>query len=127
MPAAQWPRGIHPATRTFQGLRIWVNDELGALDAWLDGLDALVAPGGRAAVIAFHSLEDRPVKRRFEALCRGCICPPDFPVCGCGRRPAWRLVSRKPVVAGEAEVDANPRSRSAHLRCIEKIPQEVVR
>ncbi|MFM2152172.1 MAG: hypothetical protein RL199_607 [Pseudomonadota bacterium] len=121
MPASQWPRGIHPATRTFQALRIWVNDELGALEGWLDALESIVGPGGRAGVIAFHSLEDRPVKRRFEAMCKGCICPPDFPVCGCGRTPAWRLVTRKPVVAGEAEVEANPRSRSAHLRCIERV------
>jgi 16S rRNA (cytosine1402-N4)-methyltransferase len=121
MPASQWPRGINPATRTFQALRIWVNDELGALESWLDALGSIVAPGGRAAVIAFHSLEDRPVKRRFEAMCKSCICPPDLPVCGCGRTAAWRPVTRKAVVAGEAEVDANPRSRSAHLRCIERV------
>jgi 16S rRNA (cytosine1402-N4)-methyltransferase len=121
IPAAKWPKAVHPATRTFQALRIWVNDELGALDAWLAALPDLVAPGGRAAAIAFHSLEDRPVKRRFAQLCTGCVCPPDLPVCGCGRRPQWRLVTRQPVTASDAEVAANPRARSAHLRCIERL------
>jgi 16S rRNA (cytosine1402-N4)-methyltransferase len=121
IPASQWPRGIHPATRTFQALRIWVNDELGALRAWLDALPSLVAPGGRAAAIAFHSLEDRPVKQRFAELTRGCICPPALPVCGCGRTAAWQLVTRKPAVASASEIDVNPRSRSAHLRCVERL------
>lgn len=121
IPAARRPDHIHPATRTFQALRIWVNDELGALEAWLDALPALVAVGGRAAAISFHSLEDRPVKQRFQELTRGCICPPDLPVCGCGRTAGWKLVTRKAVTASDAEIAANPRSRSAHLRCIERV------
>jgi 16S rRNA (cytosine1402-N4)-methyltransferase len=120
-PAKMWPRGIHPATRSFQGLRIAVNDELGALEAWLAALPSLLGPGGRACAIAFHSLEDRPVKKRFAELTTGCICPPDLPICGCGRTAGWRLVTRKPVKATEAEVAENPRSRSAHLRCVERI------
>lgn len=126
IPAAKWPRGIHPATRTFQGLRIWVNDELGALDAWLAALPELIAPGGRAAAISFHSLEDRPVKQRFAELCQGCICPPAMPMCGCGRTARWRLVTRQPVVAGEAELMSNHRARSAHLRCVERLAAQGV-
>lgn len=121
IPRALWPKSIHPATRTFQALRIAVNDELGALEAWLDQLPELLAPGGRACVIAFHSLEDRPVKRRFQELTRGCICPPDMPVCGCGRAAGWRLVTRRPIDASPQEVETNPRARSAHLRCIERL------
>ncbi len=120
-PASQRHGPIHPATRTFQALRIAVNDELGALEAWLAQLPELVRPGGRAAAIAFHSLEDRPVKRRFAELSKGCICPPAMPVCGCGRTAQWRLVTRQAVVASEAEVAANPRARSARLRCIERL------
>jgi 16S rRNA (cytosine1402-N4)-methyltransferase len=125
IPRATWPKLVHPATRTFQALRIAVNDELGALNAWLDALPDLVAPGGRACVIAFHSLEDRPVKQRFAELTRGCICPPDMPVCGCGRAAGWRLLTRKPVSAGEDEIAANPRSRSARLRCVERLFSKV--
>jgi 16S rRNA (cytosine1402-N4)-methyltransferase len=121
IPRKQWPRVIHPATRTFQALRIAVNDELGALNAWLAALPSFIAVGGRACAISFHSLEDRPVKQRFVELSKGCICPPDFPVCACGRTPSWRLVTRKAVTASEAEVELNPRARSAHLRCIERI------
>lgn len=120
-PAARWPRHHHPATRTFQALRIWVNDELGALESLLGALPSLILPGGRAAVIAFHSLEDRPVKKAFQRLATGCICPPGLPACGCGRVAAWRLVTRKSVTAGEAELDTNPRARSAHLRCLERL------
>jgi len=121
IPRRAWPRKIHPATRTFQALRIAVNDELGALAAWLDGLPALLAPGGRAAVISFHSLEDRMVKEKFRALTQVCTCPPDLPVCACGRKPAFAPVTRKAVVASEAEVSANPRARSAKLRAVEKL------
>jgi 16S rRNA (cytosine1402-N4)-methyltransferase len=121
IPRRAWPRKIHPATRTFQALRIAVNDELGALAAWLDGLPRLLAPGGRAAVISFHSLEDRRVKERFRALTRACTCPPDLPVCACGARATFAPVTRKPIVPSEAEVASNPRARSAKLRAVEKV------
>ena len=121
IPRAMWPRVINPATRTFQALRIWVNDELGALESWLAALPSIIAVGGRACVISFHSLEDRPVKQRFVELSKGCICPPDLPMCACGRTPTWRVVTRKAVVAGEQELNANPRARSARLRCIERL------
>jgi len=114
-------RGGHPARRTFQALRIAVNDELGALTAGLEDALSLLQAGGRVGVISYHSLEDRIVKRRFAAGATGCICPPDLPVCGCGRTAALRLVTRHPVVPGEAEVAANPRARSARLRVAEKV------
>jgi 16S rRNA (cytosine1402-N4)-methyltransferase len=122
IPRKAWPRRIHPATRTFQALRIAVNDELGSLAAWLDSLPSLLKAGGRAAAISFHSLEDRMVKERFRALTQACICPPDLPVCACGRRAAFAAVTRKAVVASDEEVAANPRARSARLRAVEKLP-----
>lgn len=121
IPRKAWPRKIHPATRTFQALRIAVNDELGALAAWLDGLPRMLAPGGRGAVISFHSLEDRMVKERFRALARACTCPPDFPVCACGAKASFAPVTRKVVTASDAEVARNPRARSARLRAVEKL------
>ncbi len=121
IPRKAWPRRIHPATRTFQALRIAVNDELGALAAWLEGLPSLLAVGGRAAVISFHSLEDRMVKQRFRELARACTCPPDLPVCACGARASFAPVTRRAVTASPAEVAANPRARSAKLRAVEKI------
>ncbi|HSD19571.1 MAG TPA: 16S rRNA (cytosine(1402)-N(4))-methyltransferase RsmH [Anaeromyxobacter sp.] len=121
IPRKAWPRRIHPATRTFQALRIAVNDELGALAAWLDGLPAMLNVGGRAAAISFHSLEDRMVKQRFRALTQACTCPPDLPVCACGARAAFAAVTRKAVVPAEDEVAVNPRARSAKLRAVEKI------
>ena len=121
IPRKAWPRKIHPATRTFQALRIAVNDELGALATWLEALPAILAPGGRAAAISFHSLEDRMVKERFRSLTQACTCPPDLPVCACGAKATFAPVTRKPVVAGEAEVAANPRARSAKLRVVEKL------
>ncbi len=121
VPRAMWPKTLHPATKTFQALRIAVNDEIGALEAWLEALPSLVAVGGRACAISFHSLEDRPVKQRFVELSKGCICPLDLPMCACGRVPTWRVLTRKPVLAGDAEVEANPRARSAKLRCIERL------
>jgi 16S rRNA (cytosine1402-N4)-methyltransferase len=121
IPRKAWPRKIHPATRTFQALRIAVNDELGALAAWLESLPAVLAPGGRAAAISFHSLEDRMVKEKFRALAQACTCPPDLPVCACGARAEFAPVTRKPVVASEAEVARNPRARSAKLRVVEKL------
>jgi 16S rRNA (cytosine1402-N4)-methyltransferase len=121
IPRKAWPRKIHPATRTFQALRIAVNDELGALARWLEALPSILAPGGRAAAISFHSLEDRMVKEGFRSLTRACTCPPDLPVCACGAKATFAPVTRKPVVAGDAEVAANPRARSAKLRVVEKL------
>jgi len=121
IPRKAWPRRIHPATRTFQALRIAVNDELGALAAWLEALPSVLAPGGRAAAISFHSLEDRMVKEKFRALTQGCTCPPDLPICACGAKASFAPVTRKPIVAGDAEVAANPRARSAKLRVLEKL------
>ena len=121
IPRRAWPRRIHPATRTFQALRIAVNDELGALAAWLDALPSVLAPGGRAAAISFHSLEDRMVKERFRALTRACTCPPELPVCVCGARASFAALTRKPVVASDDEVARNPRARSAKLRGVEKL------
>jgi 16S rRNA (cytosine1402-N4)-methyltransferase len=110
-----------PATKTFQALRIAVNDELGEVERGIAaGLD-LLAPGGRFAVIAFHSLEDRIVKQRFAEAARGCICPRDVPVCVCGRVPTIRIVGR-PIRPSASEVAANPRSRSAVLRVVERLP-----
>jgi len=121
IPRKAWPRGIHPATRTFQALRIAVNDELGALADFLAALPRIVSRGGRAAAIAFHSLEDRMVKQSFARLATGCICPPDLPVCACGRTAEFRLLTRKAVKASETEEAENPRSRSARLRAVEKL------
>ena len=106
----------HPAKRVFQALRIAVNDELGQLEAALPAAVAMLRPGGRLAVISFHSLEDRIVKQFFAARSKGCTCPPDFPVCVCGKEPELRLLTRKPVRPSAAEVDANPRAASARLR-----------
>jgi 16S rRNA (cytosine1402-N4)-methyltransferase len=121
IPRKAWPKRIHPATRTFQALRIAVNDELGALAAWLDGLPSLLSAGGRAAAIAFHSLEDRMVKERFRALTQACTCPPDLPVCACGAKAGFSPVTRKAVQASDEEVARNPRARSARLRAVEKL------
>jgi len=121
IPRKAWPRRVHPATRTFQALRIAVNDELGALAAWLDGLPSLLDAGGRAVAISFHSLEDRMVKERFRALTRACTCPPDLPVCACGARAGFAAVTRRALRASEEEVGRNPRSRSARLRAVEKL------
>ncbi|HEX8033424.1 MAG TPA: 16S rRNA (cytosine(1402)-N(4))-methyltransferase RsmH [Ktedonobacterales bacterium] len=115
------PGGIHPATRTFQALRIAVNDELGSLETALTAALDVLAPGGRIAVISFHSLEDRIVKHFFQADERGCICPPELPACVCGRSPRLRILTRHPVTAGEDELTRNPRARSAKLRVAERI------
>ncbi|NLG24903.1 MAG: 16S rRNA (cytosine(1402)-N(4))-methyltransferase RsmH, partial [Clostridiales bacterium] len=114
--------GSHPARRTFQALRIAVNDELEPLAGALCDIAQLLKPGGRLAVISFHSLEDRIVKRTFRGLAQPCTCPPGFPVCVCGRRPTARPVNRKPIAASPGEVRENPRARSAMLRAIEKLP-----
>jgi 16S rRNA (cytosine1402-N4)-methyltransferase len=112
---------IHPATRTFQALRIAVNDELGALEVALPQAIGVLASGGRLAVISFHSLEDRLVKRFLQRESRDCICPPEIPVCRCGHVATVRLVERKPIRPGADEVEANPRSRSARLRLAERL------
>lgn len=113
---------IHPATRTFQALRIAVNDELEALGEVLPQAQALLRPGGRMAVISFHSLEDRLVKQHFRRESQDCICPPELSVCACGHQATLRIVTRKPIVPGDDEVARNPRSRSAKLRIAEKLP-----
>jgi 16S rRNA (cytosine1402-N4)-methyltransferase len=118
------PGGIHPATRTFQALRIAVNDELASLEAALPAAVELLRPGGRLAVISFHSLEDRIVKHYFQQEERGCVCPPEMPVCVCGRTPRLRIVTRHPLTASEAETSTNPRARSAKLRVAEKVQAE---
>jgi 16S rRNA (cytosine1402-N4)-methyltransferase len=110
----------HPAKRVFQALRIAVNDELGQLEDGLESALAVCAPGGRVAVIAFHSLEDRMVKQRFVKSAKGCICPPDLPVCGCGRTPEFRLVTSKAVRPNAEEIATNPRSASARLRVVQR-------
>ncbi|MCH5298813.1 MAG: 16S rRNA (cytosine(1402)-N(4))-methyltransferase RsmH [Ruminococcus sp.] len=113
-------RNGHPARKTFQALRIEVNHELDALRAGLEDAFDLLCDGGRLAVITFHSLEDRIVKQAIAKWCEGCTCPPDFPVCVCGKKPQARSINRKPIVANSQELDANPRSRSAKLRICEK-------
>ena len=112
--------GGHPAKRVFQALRIAVNDELGQLADGLESALELCQPGGRVAVISFHSLEDRMVKQRFVKSAKGCICPPDLPVCGCGRTPEFRLVTSKAVRPNAEEVATNPRSASARLRVVQR-------
>ena len=113
--------GSHPARRTFQALRIAVNDELTPLEPALNDLADLLNPGGRLCVITFHSLEDRIVKNAFRTMADPCICPKNMPICVCGRKPTVKLVSRKPITASAEELAANPRSRSASLRVIEKL------
>jgi 16S rRNA (cytosine1402-N4)-methyltransferase len=112
---------IHPATRVFQALRIAINDELGALETVLLQLPALLKPGGRFAAITFHSLEDRIVKRFIQRESRDCVCPPDFPVCRCEHRATLRAITGRPLCPSEAEIKANPRSRSAKLRIAERL------
>jgi 16S rRNA (cytosine1402-N4)-methyltransferase len=113
--------GGHPARRTFQALRIAVNDELAQLDAGLPLAWEVLRPGGRLAAISFHSLEDRRVKRFLAARARGCICPPELPVCVCGRRPEAELLTRRALAPTPGEVAANPRSKAAHLRAARKL------
>ncbi|MDD2363139.1 MAG: 16S rRNA (cytosine(1402)-N(4))-methyltransferase RsmH, partial [Oscillospiraceae bacterium] len=114
-------RDGHPARKVFQALRIAVNNELDYLSEALDTAFTHLKIGGRLAVITFHSLEDRMVKQRFAVWNKGCICPPDFPICVCNRTPAAKQVFRKPIGASETELKENPRSRSAKLRCVEKL------
>ena len=121
IPRAAWPRDLHPATRTFQAIRMHVNDELGSLERGLPAALEVVRPGGRVAVISFHSLEDRMVKSFFATESRDCVCPPGQPVCTCGHRASVRVLTRKPVRPSSEELAANPRSRSARLRVAEKL------
>jgi len=113
--------GSHPARRTFQALRIAVNDELAPLEQALRDFADLLAPGGRLCVIAFHSLEDRVVKNTFKNLADPCTCPKNFPVCVCGKKPKVKVITRKPITASDEELKENPRARSATLRIIEKL------
>ena len=120
MPPQALREKQHPAKRTFQAIRIAVNGELDALAPMLEAAADALAPGGRLAVITFHSLEDRIVKQTMRTLATGCTCPPEFPVCVCGKKPKLKLVKRKPVVSGPEELAANPRARSAKLRVAER-------
>ena len=121
MPAQALREKQHPAKRSFQAIRIAVNDELGELPPMLRAAADHLNPGGRLAVISFHSLEDRIVKKTMQELATGCTCPPNFPVCVCGKKPKMKLVSRKPITAGDDELSYNPRARSAKLRVAEKL------
>lgn len=121
MPPAALREKQHPAKRSFQAIRIAVNDELGSVEKVMVDAIPCLNPGGRLAVITFHSLEDRIVKNGMANAAKGCTCPPNFPVCVCGNKPKVKLISRKPIVASEEELEQNPRSRSAKLRVCEKI------
>lgn len=119
VPAAVRWEGKHPARKTFQALRIEVNKELEVLEKGLDSAFEILKPGGRLAVITFHSLEDRIVKNKMLSWCKGCTCPPDFPICVCGNKPKAKLLNKKVIVASKEELEENSRSRSAKLRvCI---------
>ena len=121
IPAKAREDGPHPAKRTFQAIRIEVNSELSVIAPTLDSLVDALNPGGRLSVITFHSLEDRIVKQSFAGYSKGCTCPPDFPVCVCGHKPKLKIITHKPILPGERELDENPRSRSAKLRIAEKL------
>ena len=121
MPPAALREKQHPAKRSFQAIRIAVNDELGSVEKVMVDAIPCLNPGGRLAVITFHSLEDRIVKNGMANAAKGCTCPPNFPVCVCGNKPKVKLISRKPIVASDEELEVNPRSRSAKLRVCEKI------
>lgn len=121
IPARSRATGPHPARRTFQALRIAVNDELNALQSGLEQALAVLDSGGRLAVVTFHSLEDRIVKNYYQGLLGKCTCPPDLPVCVCGQKPIARLVNSKPILPSREELKNNPRARSAKLRVVEKL------
>ncbi len=123
MPARALKEKQHPAKRSFQAIRIAVNDELGSVERMLKRAVPRLNKGGRLAVITFHSLEDRIVKTGFADFARGCTCPPDFPVCVCGKTPDIRLVNKKPILPSQRELEENPRSRSAKLRVAEKLKE----
>ena len=121
MPASALREKQHPAKRSFQAIRIAVNDELSSVDKMVRAAVPRLNPGGRLAVISFHSLEDRIVKNALAEFAKGCTCPSDFPVCVCGKKPQIKLINRKPIVSGAAELEENPRARSAKLRVAEKL------
>ena len=121
MPAAALREKQHPAKRSFQAIRIAVNDELGSVEKVMRDAIPKLNKGGRLAVITFHSLEDRIVKNAMVNASKGCTCPPSFPVCVCGKKPQVKLITRKPIVSGEEELERNPRARSAKLRICEKL------
>lgn len=121
MPPSALREKQHPAKRSFQGLRIAVNDELGEIEKFLDALPDMLKPGGRAVIITFHSLEDRLVKHTFRKAEKPCTCPPSIPVCVCGRVPSLKVISNKPILPGEDEISKNPRSRSAKVRVAERL------
>ena len=121
MPAAALREKQHPAKRSFQAIRIAVNDELNSVAKVMEDAIPKLNPGGRLAVITFHSLEDRIVKNAMASAAKGCTCPPNFPVCVCGKKPQVKIITRKPIVSGDEELERNPRARSAKLRICEKI------
>ena len=121
MPPQALREKQHPAKRSFQAIRIAVNDELGSVEKVMRDAIPCLNPGGRLAIITFHSLEDRIVKNGMAEASKGCTCPPNFPVCVCGKKPKVKLISRKPIVSGEEELERNPRARSAKLRVCEKL------
>ena len=121
MPPQALREKQHPAKRSFQAIRIAVNDELGSVERMLSGAVDRLNPGGRLAVITFHSLEDRIVKNAMQQAAKGCTCPPEFPVCVCGKKPKVKILTRKPIVSGEEELNENPRARSAKLRVAERL------
>ncbi|HEY9062400.1 MAG TPA: 16S rRNA (cytosine(1402)-N(4))-methyltransferase RsmH [Pseudobacteroides sp.] len=121
IPSAARREGPHPAKRTFQAIRIEVNNELGILEKTIDDIVSVLNPGGRLLIITFHSLEDRIVKNEFLKKAKPCTCPDSFPVCVCGKKPEVELLTRKPIVASAKELEENPRSRSAKLRVLKKL------
>lgn len=121
IPKAKWEERIHPATRTFQGLRIAVNHELESLERGMRAALNLLKPGGRGVIISFHSLEDRIVKHIFREYAEGCTCPRQLPICVCGKQPRVKILTSRPVTATQQEIDENPRARSAKLRAVEKL------
>jgi len=121
MPASALREKQHPAKRSFQAIRIAVNDELNSVAKVMEDAIPRLNPGGRLAVITFHSLEDRIVKNAMANAAKGCTCPPSFPVCVCGKKPQVKIITRKPIVSGDEELERNPRARSAKLRICEKI------
>lgn len=121
LPGAALREKQHPAKRTFQGIRIAVNDELGEIERFLTALPEILRPSGRAVIITFHSLEDRLVKHAFRTAEKPCTCPPSIPVCVCGKKPALKVITNKPILPEKEELDKNPRSRSAKVRVAEKI------
>ena len=124
IPAKVRATGGHPAKRTFQAIRIELNEELGVLERSIDTMISLLAPGGRLSIITFHSLEDRIVKSSFKRNESPCICPPDFPVCVCGRVSMGKVITRKPILPSQKELEENSRAGSAKLRVFERAAQD---